>query len=211
LQDGDEDEPSEGTSTTSPVECRVAYGYHNSKLSRSFRDLGHTDSVSYEGSAINWGWANGPLQSSNYAYSFEMYSEGSDSESGTVVGTMTVGYDGEEAVVTVDAGERLWLKEVQAYVGVGRLPLNENGDETIDPEDYPVLHRRMSLSRSFVVKDMEGGPIYVVTEATVCGVFPQGQGSQGHAGVRGILNVADDQSFVGGLFSSVHQFIRNFF
>ena len=190
---------SDGAESASPVECRVAFGYHNSKLSRSFKELGHTDSTFHGDSDITWGWTNGPLQSSNYAYSFEMYSEG---EPGTLVGTMTVGYDGEEAVVTIDAGERLWLKEVQAYVGIGRLPLDQDGSETIDPEDYPVLHSRMSLSRSFVVKDLDGGPIYVVTEATVCGVFPKAE-------ARG--NTVEDQSFVGGLFSSVHKFIRNLF
>jgi len=137
----------------------------------------------YDETDITWGWANGPLLSSNYAYSFDMYSEGGEAD-GAMVGTMTVGYDGEEAVVTIDAGERLWLKEVQAYVGTSHLPISEDGLETIDPEAYPVVHTRMSLSRSFAVKDFDGSPIYVVAEATVCGVFPAADDAN-HASVRG--------------------------
>jgi len=159
---------------SSQVECRAAFGYH-SKLSQSFKKLGFTEELEYDGSDITWGWSNGPFSSSNYAYSFDVYAQGDDDDSMTPVGAMSVGYDGNEAVVTLDAGEGLWLKEVQAYVGSSRLPLDEDGSETIDPDDYPILHERMSLSRSFVVADFEDDSIYVVVEATVCGVFQKGQ------------------------------------
>ncbi|CAB9507965.1 Sushi domain-containing protein 2 [Seminavis robusta] len=172
---------------SSPVECRVAFGYYSPKLSRSFKELGFTDGPA------TWGWSNGPFASSNYAYSFDLYPEGSD----VSIGTMTVGYDGSEAVVTVDARERLWLKEVQAHIGGARLPLKEDGAETIDPEDYPVSNRRMALSRSFVVTDFEDGPIYVVAEATVCGVFSNGAAAE------------SNDAGLGGLVSSVRNFFGN--
>jgi len=159
---------------SSQVECRAAFGYH-SKLSQSFKKLGFTEELEYDGSDITWGWSNGPFSSSNYAYTFDVYAQGDADDSMTPVGAMSVGYDGKEAVVTLDAGEGLWLKEVQAYVGSSRLPLDEDGSETIDPDDYPIMHERMSLSRSFVVADFEDDPIYVVVEATVCGVFQKGQ------------------------------------
>lgn len=166
---------------SSPVECRPAFAYH-SKLSRSFKEMGFVEKTEFYDSNVNWGWSNGPLLSSNYAYSFDIYAEGEkDNDPMVLVGAMTVGYDGEEAVVTVDAGEGLWLENVQAHVGTTRLPLLENGSETMDPSEYPIEHTRMSLSRSFVVSDFQDESIYVVAEATVCGVFSKQQPT----GVRG--------------------------
>ncbi|CAB9512907.1 sushi domain containing 2 [Seminavis robusta] len=173
---------------SSPVDCRVAFGYHSRGLSQSFKDLGFAEGP------LAWGWANGPFASSNYAYSFELYAEGTSIS----VGTMTVGYDGSQAVVTVDAGERLWLKGVQAHIGDSRLPLKEDGSETIDPEDYPISNHKMALSRSFEVTDFEGGQIYVVAEVTVCGVFSSGDGSEGANGAG-----------LDGLISSVRNFFGN--
>ena len=44
--------------------------------------------------------------------------------------------------------------------------------EIIDPAQFPVAHEKMSLSRSFTVSELDGStPIYVVAEATICGVF----------------------------------------
>jgi len=169
---------------SSPVECRTAFAYH-SKLSRSFKEMGFVEMMEFDGSDINWGWSSGPLLSSNYAYSFDVYAEGETEEDPmTLVGAMTVGYDGKEAVVTVDAAEGLWLNDVQAYVGTTRLPLLENGSETMDPSEYPIVHERMSLSRSFVVSDFEDESIYVVAEATVCGVFHKAE-EQLRTGIRG--------------------------
>lgn len=156
---------------TSPVECRVAFAYH-SKLSRSFQEMGFTEKVEFDESEVNWGWSSGPLPSSNYAYSFDVIAQGATrKDKMALVGAMTVGYDGDEAVITIDAGEGLWLKDVQAYVGGARLPWLDDGTETIDPAQYPIVHQRMSLSRSFVVSDFEDKPVYVVAQATVCGVF----------------------------------------
>jgi hypothetical protein len=161
LDDIDVDDGSTG------VECRVAFAYHSAKVSQSFVDLGFADGIDFENMDVAWGWTNGPLVSSNYEYSFELYS--ADKE--TKVGTMSLTYD-HEAVVTIEAGDRLWLKSVNAYVGHSRLPVGEDSMEIVDPAQFPVAHDKMSLSRSFTVSELDGSsPIYVVAEATVCGVF----------------------------------------
>lgn len=193
----DEQPSSASMDPSSPVECRVAFAHHNSRVSQSFQELSFTDKVEYEGSDVTWGWSNGPLASSNYAYTFEMYTKGG-AETMTPVGSLTLGYDGEEAVVTLDAAEGLWLKEIQAYVGTAPLPLSADGIETIDPTEYPIAHQRMSLSRSFVVTDFEDGPVYVVAEATVCGVFSETR------------EQTDTDTPLGGLVQSARQMLQGF-
>jgi hypothetical protein len=161
LDDVDVDDGSTG------VECRVAFAYHSAQVSSSFMDLGFTDGIDFENTDVTWGWSNGPLIPSNYEYSFELYSANKESK----VGTMTLNYD-NGAVVTIEAGDRLWLKSVNAYVGHSRLPVGEDSMEIVDPTQFPVAHDKMSLSRSFTVSELDGSsPIYVVAEATVCGVF----------------------------------------
>ncbi|CAB9525866.1 receptor-like protein kinase [Seminavis robusta] len=158
------------TASNNNVECRVAYAYHTPRVSKSFTDLGFTDGFDNQGSDITWGWTNGPLAASNYAYSMELFT---NNDKSTPVGTMSVAYDAEgEAVVTVEAAVRLWLKNVNAFVGHSRLPVSgDDGMEIINPDQFPVSHDRMALSRSFTVTELDGStPIYVVAEATVCGV-----------------------------------------
>jgi hypothetical protein len=151
------------------VECRVAFAYHSAQVSHSFADLGL--GIDFENTDVAWGWTNGPLVPSNYEYSFELYSE--DKE--TKMGTMNLNYD-DEAVVTIEAGDRLWLKSVNAYVGHSRLPVGEDSMEIVDPAQFPVAHDKMSLSRSFKVSELDGSsPIYVVAEVTVCGAFHANQ------------------------------------
>jgi hypothetical protein len=152
---------------SSRVQCRVAYAYHSAKVSKSFQELGFSEGTLFDNTDITFGWTNGPLETSNYAYSFEMYS----ADKAMTIGTMTVTYD-DEAMVIIEAGERLWLKSVNAYVGHSRLPVGEDSMEIIDPAQFPVAHEKMALSRSFTVSELDGStPIYVVAEATICGVF----------------------------------------
>lgn len=170
------DEVSAEGADGSPVECRPAFAYHSARVSSSFKDLGFTENIVYEDSDITWGWSNGPLGTSNYAYSFDLYAG-----DGIVAGTMSVDYNGEEAVVTVDAGDRLWLKETHAYVGTVRLPTDEEtGAESVDPMHYPIVHKRMSMSRTFTITELNDQPVYVVAHATVCGIFPT-SASEGEA------------------------------
>ena len=179
------DEAENGTSPD--VTCMPAFGYHSSKKSLSFEDLGIAPQW-HDGFDITWGWTNGPLDQSNYAYSLNLYAQSPGSASDALeVGVVTVGYDGEEAIVTIDAGDGLWLKEVHAYVGTSRLPLSEDGSEVIDPSQHPVVNRRMSTSRTFVISGFNGESVYAVIHATVCALRKDWDEMAGHAaGVRGV-------------------------
>lgn len=173
----------EAAAAAANVKCVSAFGYHSSKKSSSFEDLGIAPHA-HDGSDITWGWTNGPLEKSNYAYSMDMVIKSPDTSHAVVVGAVTVGYDGEEAVVTLETNAKLWLKEVHAYVGTSRLPVSDDGMEVIDPTQHPVVNRRMSMSRTFVVSELTGEPVYVVAHATVCGVFEEFQKAE-HASIRG--------------------------
>jgi hypothetical protein len=176
---------------STPVKCADAFGYHSDKVSTSFKDMGFAPQL-YDNNDISWGWSNGPLASSNFAYTLDLYADGLSGNvdgKGTVVGTMSVAYDGKEVTVTVDAGERLWLKEVHAYVGNEPLPKDNNNAATIDPSQFPVVHKRMALSRSFSVENFEGRPIYVVTHATVCGVYEEDDSEEQPKVVTGVKNL----------------------
>jgi len=175
----------ESSSEASPVDCRRAFAFHSDKVSKSFHDMGYFSADGGDDD-VTWGWSNGPLATSNYAYSFELYADTLQ------VGSVTVTYQDDEAAVTIDAGEQLWLKNVHAHVGHNRLPLAEDGStEIIDPSLFPVVHDRMSMSRSFTVGDLEDGhPIYVVAEATVCGMFPTRESQEAEQPVGGLGKVA---------------------
>jgi von Willebrand factor type D domain len=189
--------------TSTPVECRVAFGYHSAKLSGSFRDiLGLSSGFEYRNQDISWGWSNGPLAATNYAYSMELYTAGNDKagEASISVGKMTVEFDGEEAVVSMEAGDRLWLKETKAYVGHTRIPVSEEGMLTIDPEQYPISYDRMATTRTFAVGKLGDKPIYAIAEATVCGVFPSDPELSSSVGVRGSIDDENKKSWFAGLF-----------
>jgi von Willebrand factor type D domain len=188
--------------SSTPVECRVAFAYHSPKVSGSFRDvLGLTSGFEYSNQDISWGWSNGPLAATNYAYSMELYAAGVDraGEPSVSVGKMTVEFDGEEAVVSMEAGDHLWLKETKAYVGHTRIPLSEEGMLTIDPEHYPISYDRMAMSRTFAVGQLGDKPIYVIAQATVCGMYPSDLDLGPTVGVRGSSD-ENKKSWFAGLF-----------
>jgi hypothetical protein len=159
---------------SAPVDCRIAFGYHSSKTSQSMKDiLGLSKKFYYRDDDISWGWSNGPFTSSNYAYSMDLFAPSKETgEPAVLVGRMSIEYDGNEATVSIDAGDGIWLKETNAYVGHSRLPVTEAGALTIDPAQYPVAFERQAMSRTFTVEELEDEPLYVIAQATVCGVFP---------------------------------------
>ena len=192
------------------VECRNAFAYHSKSVSSSFRDIvgsNGSDDMKYNDDDIGWGWTNGPLMPSNYAYSMDLFAP-STSESGlgkptgAMVGSMTVEYDGDEATVTVQVGQSWWLKETNAYVGHSSLPVTSSGLIT-DPNLYPIAHRRSSMSRTFTVEEMESQPIHVIAHMVVCGDFSeepaQTQGVRGDAVSTG----SNPQTWTDGLLSTV--------
>jgi hypothetical protein len=179
---GEELDLEDETEAGSPVECRTAFAYHSAKLSDSFQDvLGLTDGFMYKDSDISWGWSNGPLAASNYAYSLDLYT----AKTGGSVGKAIVEYADNEANVNVEAGEGLWLKDIKAYVGHLRVPMTAEGTMSVDPSQYPISHDRMSMSRSFTVNELGDKPIYTIIETEVCGDFESVDSAETAHGTRG--------------------------
>lgn len=162
---------SDDGATAASVElgCQTSFAFHSTAKSMCFSDMGFVD---------DWGWSNGDFTSSDEPHVLELYAgaDGCDLENGTKVGTLTVEYDGSEAVITYDTGSKFWLKETHSFVGTSRLPLS-SGSETVDPSLYPIVHDENAVegvvSDTFIVSGFVGQPIHVVSHATICGYYPK--------------------------------------
>jgi len=154
---------------TKQLGCQKSFAFHSPTKSICFLDMGFTDV---------WGWSNGLFVSSDSAQILDIYAgaDGCDLEKGTKVGTLTIEYDGTEAVITYDTGADFWLKETHSFVGGKRLP-TVDGSEIVDPELYPIVHDENAVegvvSDTFIVSGFEGEAINVVSHATICGYYPK--------------------------------------
>jgi hypothetical protein len=125
-----------------------------------------------------WGWTNGLLAAGSYT--FEAYAGAGqcDLTKGTLVGTLTVDYDGSTATVTFntaginpDTGLPYTMVETHLYVGSEMLA-QDNGQFTVAPGQYSIIHNELAnvTSDSYTITGLSG-EIYVVAHATVAG-FP---------------------------------------
>lgn len=149
--------------------CQRSFAFHSPEFSTCFTDMGFKE---------GWGWSNGLFNSSDDAHVLDIYAgaSGCDLGKGTKVGTLTVEYDGSEAVITYDTGAEFWLKETHSFVGTSPLPV-VGGSETIDPSKYPIVHDENAVegvvSDTFIVSGFHEQPIHVISHATICGYYPK--------------------------------------
>jgi len=148
--------------------CQSAFAYHSRSHAECFHDIGFDQ----------WGWTNGVFNSSGDAYILDIYAGAAacDIDRATYVGTLTVEYDGSEAVITYDIGSEFWLKETHSYVGTDRLPF-DGTNETVDPRKYPIVQDENAVeglvSDTFIISGFENNPVYVISHATICGYYPK--------------------------------------
>ncbi len=113
----------------------------------------------------SWGWSNGPL-GPNY-YEFEIWAGAAKCNlaKGTLVGTLTVDYDGSTAIVAymMDAGWTMGF--AQLYVDGEPLPRGD-GDYTVAPGRYPYKYYVDGPTHTFTVTGLSGD-IYVVAHTDV--------------------------------------------
>ena len=116
-----------------------------------------------------WGWTNGPIGPGLYGFDIYAGAGRCDISKGTLVGTLTVDYDGSSATVTYDVTAPYGLVETHLYIGNDILASN-NGEFTVAPGQYPTIHDALASvsSDSYVVEGLSGD-IYVVAHATVDG------------------------------------------
>jgi hypothetical protein len=118
-----------------------------------------------------WGWTNGPLTAGTYSFPIYAGAGQSDISKGTLVGTLTVAYDGAKATVTYGMKSGFSLTETHLYVGGAQLP-SFKGEYTVAPGQYPYKHGALNdvASDSYTVSGLSGS-VYVVAHAVVKGAF----------------------------------------
>jgi hypothetical protein len=140
--------------------CETAFAYY-APNSTCFLSLGFN----------RWGWTNGPLGSGNYT--FDLYAGAGQCllSKGTLVGTVSVNYNGSVAIVTYHTTGTWTLNETHLYVGNLRLPLKrEDGHyvETVAPGQYPYQHGNLNGATMDTYTIPITGLIYIVAHAETC-------------------------------------------
>jgi hypothetical protein len=100
----------------------------------------------------NWGWTN-PIVPGTYTWDLWAGAGQCDTGKGTLVGTVTVVYDGSGVNVTYNVVAPYTLDETHVYAGGGQYPLNR-GTPTVAPGAY-------------YVEGPFGGSIWVIAHAVV--------------------------------------------
>ena len=127
-----------------------------------------------------WGWTNGAVEAGTYEWPIYAGAGQCDTNKGTLVGTLSVEYDGLTATVTFqtegtnpDTALPYTINETHLYVGGEKLTRDVNGEFTVAPGQYPNIHEGLNeaTSDTFTIEGLSGD-IYVVAHGVVCG-FPQ--------------------------------------
>ncbi len=114
-----------------------------------------------------WGWFNGPLAPGSYTFQLYAGAGKCDRTKGTLVGTLSVNFNGSSATVSYSLLSGFKLDDTALYVGSEPMPRN-NGEYTVAPGQYGNLHDLSGQSSdSFTVSGLNGS-VYVVAHATVC-------------------------------------------
>ncbi len=142
-----------------PQKCGTAYAYYDEEEDATcFTEYGFK----------SWGWTNGPLSAGEYTFDFYAGAGGCDISKGTVVGTVTVDYDGSTAIVTYDMDDGYTMDVTHLYVGNEPLPTKNNGDFTVAPGQYPYTHVLQDATTDSYEIEGLSGDIYVIAHAVVC-------------------------------------------
>ena len=146
-----------------PKECGTGYAY-GGDYATCFTDLIKTN---------NWGWSNGPLPPDSYTFDIYAGAGGCDITGGTLVGTLTVNYDGTMVTVNYNLYAGYTMDVTHLYVGTEPLPENKKGNPTVSPGQYPYSHAlEDATTDSYEIDGFSGDDIYVVAHAVVCW-FPE--------------------------------------
>lgn len=149
------------------AECETAYAY--SPGSTCFLGADFDGDGSDDGHA-SWGWSIGPV-APNTTTQWPVYAavEGCDPNNGTFVGTLAIAYDGATATVVFDRVGSVTLDEEQIYIGAGKLPVDQNGDYTVNPADFPIAVDLDDATQSSHTVTGLSGDLHFVYHALACG------------------------------------------
>lgn len=153
-----------------PVDSETAFAY-GGDLATCFIGADFDGDGSDDGFK-RWGWSNGSLSAGSYTFDVYAGAGQCDLGKGTLVGTLSVNYDGATAKVSFTMSSGFNLEETQVYVGNEPLARDVNGDYTVAPGQYPAKHEDLdgATSDSYTVTGLSGD-VYVVAHASVIGNF----------------------------------------
>jgi hypothetical protein len=117
-----------------------------------------------------WGWTNGPLEAGEYEFQIYAGAGQCDLSKGTLVGSLTVNYDGSSATVTYTMKPGYYLEETHLYVGNDVLPKVQQGPKwvyTVAPGQYPYSHD-LDGETTDTYTVAASGNIYVIAHAANC-------------------------------------------
>lgn len=140
----------------------TAYAY-GGDYATCFRSIEKSDGKGY---FKQWGWTNGPLSTGHYEFDIWWGAAKCDLSKGTLIGTLTVDYNGSTATIAYDlAGSGFTMDWTHVYVGSEILPRDEEGDFTVAPGQYPYIHNLADVtSDSYAITGLSGD-IYVIAHA----------------------------------------------
>lgn len=94
------------------------------------------DGVCFIPTFSNWGWTN-PMSPGDATWNLWAGAAQCDTDKGTLVGSVFVGYDGDGYVtVEFDVFEDYVLEEYHVYVGTDMFPKDRRGNYTVAPGQY---------------------------------------------------------------------------
>jgi len=130
--------------------CETAFA----KGDTTFIDLGLTQS--------RWGWEITEVAPGSYSYPIYAGAGQNDITKGTLVGHLSVEYDGSSVTVTYNMLSGFVLEETHLFVGTTHTT-------TIAPGQYGNLHDLSAASSdSFTLSGFSGQPLFIVAHAVSC-------------------------------------------
>ena len=150
--------------------CETVYAYGCLADAHCFSEVAELED-DFDPKPARWGWTNGPLAAGTYYFDIYAGAGLCDLSKGTLVGMLTVVYDGLDATVTYFTYEGFEMEEVHLYVGTEILPRLDG--------DYTIANGHLGHTMEFdtpvseyshTVGDLSG-EIYVVAHAVVCGDY----------------------------------------
>ena len=127
-----------------------------------------------------WGWTNGAYGPGTYYLDIYAGAGQCDITKGTLVGLLTVEYDGATATITYNTCGDYTMTETHLYVGNDILASTNDPDDpdgpgyTVAPGQYPYIHEGLDNVQTDVFTVDASGLIYVVAHAVVWGDYVAG-------------------------------------
>jgi hypothetical protein len=161
--EGEEEPPEE-------LDCETAFamgsgGLQTCFIGADFDGDGADDGIS------RWGWSNGPIGPGSYQWDVWAAAGQCNTGNGTLIGHLTVDYDGATAELTFDGIDGFTLDEEHIYVGSDPLATAVGGGYTVAPGQYPIGNDLSEATQTINVVGGLSGDIYVVYHGVACGEF----------------------------------------